>query len=121
MIRGLIAGELVTDPQGRTARNGSTFAVCRVSVPQGDAGRIYCSVICFDDTAVARLLQLKAGASVSMAGTLKVGVWQPENGGAPRAQLDMQADEVTSTTPRPKKPREPRSMDRGADVDWLEA
>ena len=121
MIRGLITGELVADPQERTARNGSTFALCRVSVPQGDAGRIYCSVICFDDSAVARLLQLKAGASVSMAGTLKVSIWTPDNGGAPRPQLDLQADEIAATTPRPKKPRETRHADRDPSVAWMEA
>jgi single-stranded DNA-binding protein len=75
-----------------------------VSVPQGEEGRIFCSVIAFEEAAVARLLQLKAGAAVSLAGALKVGTWQAKDG-TTRPQLDLVADEVASTTPRPRKPR----------------
>lgn len=104
MIRALITGELVADPQSRASKTGSTFAVCRVSVPQADAGRIYCSVIVFDDRAVERLLQLRAGASISVAGTMRLSTYQGKDG-TTRPSLDMTADEVCSTTPRPKKPK----------------
>ena len=67
MIRALIAGELVANPQERTGKTGKAFALARVSVPMGDDGRVYCSVIAFNDDAVARLLQLKAGAAVALA------------------------------------------------------
>ncbi len=87
-------------------------------------------MIAFDEAAVARLLQLKAGASVSLAGTLKVGTWQAKDG-TTRPQLDLTADEVASTTPRPRKPKaqaggasagDPFGDLPGAgDVDWLEA
>lgn len=130
MIRALIAGELVATPQERTGKNGRAFALARVSVPQGDEGRIFCSVIAFHDDAVARLLQLKAGASVALAGTLKVGTWQAKDG-TTRPALDLVADEVASTTPRPRKRAErPDSSPAGpgfddlpgaGDLDWLGA
>lgn len=134
MIRALISGELVADPQQRTSKNGNPYALARVSVPQGDEGRIFCSVIAFDDVAVARLLQLKAGAAVSLAGTLKVGTWKAKDGTV-RPSLDMQADEVASTTPRPRKAKEvPRQASTAAvhadafgdlpwagDIDWMGA
>lgn len=45
----------------------------RVSIPQGDDGRVFCSVIAFHNDAVARLLQLKAGAPVALAGGTSAG------------------------------------------------
>ena len=131
MIRTLIVGELRADPLQRTAKNGNAFALARLSVPMGDQGRVSCSVIAFEPEAVARLLQLRAGASVAAAGTLKVGVYEG-NDGATRASLDMVADEIASTDPRPKKPKPApahREHQGGAaasdpfadDVDWMGA
>lgn len=130
MIRALIFAEVVAAPQERTTKAGKPFALARVAVPQGEGGRVFCSVICFEEAAVARLLQLKPGASVSLAGALKVGTWQAKDG-TTRAQLDLVADEVASTTPRPRKPKaqaggasagDPFGDLPGAgDVDWLGA
>jgi single-stranded DNA-binding protein len=131
VIRALIVGELRADPQQRTGKNGKPFALARLSVPMGDQGRVSCSLIVFEAEAVARLLQLRAGASVAAAGTLKVGVYEG-NDGATRASLDMVADEIASTTPRPKKPK-PAPAHQGrqggaaagdpfdGDVDWMGA
>ena len=128
MIRALIVGELRADPQQRTGKNGKPFALARLSVPMGDQGRVSCSLIVFEAEAVARLLQLRAGASVAAAGTLKVGTYEG-NDGSVRASLDMVADEIAATTPRPKKPR-PAPAHRGHqgggdpfddDVDWMGA
>lgn len=136
MIRALIVGELRADPQQKTAKNGNAFAIARMSVPMGDEGRVSCSMIAFDEHAVTRLLQLKAGASVAVSGALTVGVWESKDG--PRPSLDLVADEVAATTPRPKKPRPapaPAKHGHGAqdagdpfadlpgasDVDWLGA
>lgn len=127
MIRVLIAGELVATPQERTDRNGKPFALARVSVPQGDDGRVFCSVIAFHDEAVSRLLHLKAGAAVSMAGTLKVSTWEGKDG-TTRPQLDLVADEVASTTPRPRKRKEGPAgghafddLPGAGDLDWTGA
>lgn len=130
MIRALITGELVAIPQERTGKTGKAFALARVSVPQGEEGRIFCSVIAFNDDAVARLLQLKAGASVALAGALKVSTWTAKDGTV-KPSLDLVADEVASTTPRPRKRAErPDSRPAGqgfddlpgaGDLDWLGA
>ncbi|THF64249.1 single-stranded DNA-binding protein [Pseudothauera rhizosphaerae] len=132
MIRALVTGELWADPQQRTSKNGNPYALARLSVPMGEDGRVSCSVIAFQDDAVARLLQLKAGASVAVAGTLKVGIFTGNDGTA-RPSLDMVADEVASTTPRPRKPKAPRAAQDGGqaggdpfgdlpgagDLDWM--
>ena len=131
MIRALVTGELRADPQQRVGKNGKPFALARLSVPVGDQGRVSCSVIAFEPEAVARLLQLRAGASVAAAGTLKVGTFNGTDGTV-RASLDMVADEIASTTPRPKKPK-PAPAHQGRqggaaagdpfddDVDWMGA
>lgn len=104
MIRALIVGELRADPQQRTAKNGNPYALARISVPMGDAGRVSCSLIVFEAEAVRRLLQMRAGASVAAAGILKVGTYQGADGTA-RPSLDMVADEVAGTTPWPRRPQ----------------
>lgn len=128
MIRALVVGDLRADPQQRTGKDGKPFALARLSVPMGDQGRVSCSVIAFEAEAVTRLLQLRAGASVAAAGTLKVGTFD----GTVRASLDMVADEIAATTPRPKKPRPApaHQVHQGGaaasdpfadDVDWMGA
>lgn len=92
------------DPQQKTAKNGNAFAIARMSVPMDDEGRVSCSMIAFDEHAVTRLLQLRAGASVAAAGVLKLGVYTGKDG-VTRPNLDLVADEIASTTPRPKRPR----------------
>ena len=104
MTRALVCGELRADPQQRTSKAGTPYALARLSVPMGDEGRVSCSVIAFQADAVTRLLQLRAGASVAVAGSLKVGTYAGSDG-TPRPSLDMVADEVASTTPRPRKPK----------------
>lgn len=135
MIRALIVGELRANPQQRTTKTGNPYAIARVSVPMGDQGRVNCSLISFEADAVKRLMELKEGATISAAGTLKAGIYEPPNG-PPRPSLDLVADEVTSTTPRPRKQK--AAQDRGqtggagaydpfanmpgaGDVDWLGA
>jgi len=131
VIRALVTGELRADPQQRTGKNGKPFALARLSVPMGDEGRVSCSLIAFEAEAVARLLQLRTGASVAAAGTLKVGIFTGNDGTA-RPSLDLVADEIASTTPRPKKPKPApahRAHQGGAaagdpfegDVSWMEA
>lgn len=117
MIRALVSGTLQSDPVERTAKNGNPFAVARISVPQQDGDRLLCSLICFDERAVERLMQMKAGSSVSVGGTVKVGTWTTKDG-TTRASLDMVGDEIAGTTPRPRKPARERA---DADADWLSA
>lgn len=104
MIRALVTGELRADPQQRVAKNGNPFALARLSVPMGDQGRISCSLIAFEAEAVRRMMQMRAGAQVAAAGALKVGTYTAADGTS-RPSLDLVADEVASSAPRPKKPR----------------
>ena len=67
MIRVLISGELVATPQVRTGKTGKPFALARAAVPQGEGGRVFCSVIAFDEAAVARLQTLRAEVSAALA------------------------------------------------------
>lgn len=125
MIRALVTGELRADPQQRTGKNGKPFALARLSVPMGDEGRVSCSLIAFETEAVARLMQLRAGASVAAAGTLKVGTFTGTDGTA-RPSLDMVGDEIAATTPRPKKLKAHQAHQGGGDpfaddVDWMGA
>ncbi len=113
MIRAHINGKLLADPQPRTSTNGNRFALARLSLKQDDSW-VTCSVIAFD-SAAARLLELEAGASVSMAGQLKVGTWQA-NDGTTRPSLELIADEVASATPRPRRSRRDRAGTADAGV-----
>lgn len=117
MIRVLVTGSLYNDPTERTAKNGNPFAVARISVLQQDGDRLLCSVIVFDDLAVKRLMQMKAGSSVAVAGTLKIGTWTAKDG-ITRPSLDLIGDEIAGTMPRPRKAQEKRCDDQ-SDVDFL--
>lgn len=110
MIRALVAGRLLADPQPRTASGGQQFAIARLSVKQDDCW-VSCSIIAFD-AAAARLLELKAGAAVSVAGSLAAKVWIADDGTA-RPTLDLVADEVASVVPRSRRGR----RDRGTAAD----
>lgn len=123
MIRALVTGELRADPQQRTTKHGDPFALARLSVPMGDQGRVNCSVIAFEPAAVARLLQLREGASCALAGVLKVGTFTTSDG-TTRPSLDLLADEVAATTPRPRRPKTQQSARHNDDLpdadDWPE-
>jgi len=54
MIRALVTGRLLADPQPRTASSGQSFALARLSVKQDD-GWVSCSIIAFDKAAAAVL------------------------------------------------------------------
>lgn len=102
MIRALVSGRLLADPRSRTSTGGKPFVVARLSVKQDD-GWVSCSIIAFD-AAAARLLELRAGAAVSLAGSLTAKVWTAEDGSA-RPTLDLVADEVASAVPRSRRGR----------------
>ena len=106
MIRALVTGRLLADPQPRTASSGQPFALARLSVKQDD-GWVSCSTIAFD-AAAARLLELKAGTAVSVAGSLAAKVWTADDGTA-HPTLDLIADEVASVVPRSRRGRRDRS------------
>lgn len=96
MIDALVTGKLAAAPQRRTTKTGKPFATARLRVPTTDpAVTIFCSVAAFDAEAVAALLALGEGDAVSVAGSLKVGVWTDNNGNT-RPNVDVVADRVLS-------------------------
>jgi single-strand DNA-binding protein len=122
MIRALIVGKLWSSPEQRTSKAGKPFAFARLSVPMGE-GYVQCSVIAFRAEAVERLMQLREGASICASGTLTVKTFTT-SAGEIRPSLDLLVDEISSTTPRPK--RDSRNADADnrntdADLDWLGA
>jgi single-stranded DNA-binding protein len=127
MIRALVVGTLRSDPEQRTGKNGKPYAFARLSVPMDNEGRVWCSVIAFEPDAVTRLVQLREGAQVAAAGILKVKTFTRSDG-VVSPSLDMMADEIASTTPRPKKPTperpgaaNPSCCQAAGGVDWLGA
>lgn len=114
MIRGLVVGTLKADPQQRTTKNGDPYAFGRMTVAMGDQGRISCSLIAFEAEAVKRLMQLREGAAVSAAGRLEVGAYAAKDGGH-RPSMNLIADEIASTTPRPRRPRPAQQQRQSGD------
>lgn len=95
MLNVLLTGKLAKKPRPGTSRNGSPYCQASVRVPlqantEGEAESIFASVIAFgsDSEKLARLAQ---GDAVSITGTAKLNVWQPQDGSPPRPGLDVQA------------------------------
>ena len=96
MIDGLVTGKLIKAPESRATKTGKPMASARLRVPTSNpAETLFASVVAFEPEAVAALLALGAGDSVSVAGSLKVGVWVDGQGNA-RPSLDLVADRLLS-------------------------
>ena len=96
MIDALIQGKLIKAPESRTTKTGKPMATARMRVPTSNpAETLFASVVAFDPEAVGALLALGAGDAVSVAGSLKVGVWTDSQGNA-KPQADIVADRVLS-------------------------
>ena len=103
MIRALVSGTLHADPQARTSQNGNAFAICKVKADDKAGAWVWVSAIAFNEAA-ERLLQLKAGDSVSLSGRAELSTWTDKDGTA-HPGLSLVADELTALRPKPK-PRE---------------
>lgn len=96
MIDALIQGKLIKAPESRTTKTGKPMATARMRVPTSNpAETLFVSVVAFEPEAVAALLALGEGDAVSVAGSLKVGVWTDNNGNT-RPNVDVVADRVLS-------------------------
>jgi len=98
MIRGLIIGVLHDAPVVRRGTAGKDFTTAKLKADSPD-GMIWCNVIAFGDEA-AMLSELKAGASLSVAGRVKPTAWL--KGNEARAGLDVVADGILPMRPKPK-------------------
>jgi len=100
-IWAMASGVLARDPERRHGANGD-FAIATVRVGAGDNVQ-WISAIAFGDAAT-RLLSLRAGDGVSVAGRGEVKTWQGRDGEA-RSGLSVVANEIAAARPRPR-PRE---------------
>jgi single-stranded DNA-binding protein len=114
-IDALISGKLHGQPQQRTSKNGNSFTTAKVRVPTGDEST-FCNVIAFSETAQAALLALDSGEAVALAGSLKVGIWQA-NDGTHKPSLDLTASQVLTTysIAKKRKASQPDQDDRQHD------
>ena len=110
MIRALVSGTLHDQPQSRISQNGNAFALCKVKADDKAGAWIWVSAIAFGDAA-ERLLQLKAGDSVSIAGRAELGTWQDKDGNA-HPSLSLVADEVAALRVKPKLAAEAETHQR---------
>jgi len=114
MIGALIQGELIADPQARTASNGKPFWTVTVRVPAGPEA-LFVGVTAFSETAGERLMRLHKGSAVAAAGTLEATAWTG-NDGAERKGWRLTATEVLSVY-QARKRREPAEATTGG-AEW---
>ena len=128
-IDALLTGKLVNQPTQRTSKNGNPFTVCRIRVAGAGAGEsdsLLVNCIAFAEPAQAALLALDAGEAVALAGSLKVGIWQA-NDGTHKPGLDLTVGAVLSAYSIAKRRRamQPdqgdRQQDRPSDAAWRAA
>lgn len=75
MIDALIGGKLFKSAETRQSQNGNTYTLAKVRAADGDGESHFVSVIAFDQLAQDALLALDDGDSVTLTGTLKIGVY----------------------------------------------
>ena len=115
MIDALIAGKLHGQPSQRTSKNGNPFTVCRIRVAGAGAGEsdsLLVNCIAFAEPAQAALLALDVGEAVALAGTLKVGIWQA-NDGTTKPSLDLTVSAVLSAYSVAKRRKAAQSDQEG--------
>ena len=93
MIDALIAGRLFGKPQGRTSKNGNDFVAGKMRVSAGEE-TLFCNFIAFRAHLCEQLLALDDGASISIAGELKVTMYLSKKDGSHRPSLDLTMHEL---------------------------
>lgn len=93
MIEALISGKLIGTPERRTSKGGKPYVQARMRVPAGAEEVHFVRLTAFSDTVCTALLALSADDALAVAGTLRVGVWTPQDG-EPRPNLDLVAAQV---------------------------
>ena len=95
MIDALLGGTLAKDPEARTAKNGSPYALATLRVPAGADIMVFARIMAFDAHVRDELLALAKGDPVSVAGPLELGIWKADNGEA-RPSVSMVAHALVS-------------------------
>ena len=79
MIGALVQGELIADPQVRTASNGKPFWTVTVRVPAGPEA-LFVGLTTFSESAGERLMKLHKGSAIAAAGALEPTEWEGKDG-----------------------------------------
>lgn len=103
MIGAVITGTLVGDPVERTTQAGKPFVTATARVAAGEDA-IFVGLAAFNETAAARLLQMRAGGAVSACGVLEQTHWTGKDG-AERSGWRLTASEVLTAYAATKKRR----------------
>jgi single-stranded DNA-binding protein len=93
MIDALTAGRLYGKPVERTSKGGGKFVTAKMRVPMPDGVPAFANIIAFRDHVCAALLALADGASVAIAGELKISVYASKDG-SHKPSLDLTAHEI---------------------------
>jgi len=101
----LISGALFRDPVARQSKRGKQFTTALIK--SGMPNEIqWVNVACFDALAQSELLRLKAGDSVSVQGSAKLGTFI-DKAGVHRASLEIVASHILALRqPKPKSKRD---------------
>ena len=97
MIEGLVAGTLSGDPEKRSGKGGSEFVVARLRAHSSDNEPVVVNVIAFASEVSERLLAMREGDAVSLAGSLSPRVWQDRQGNH-RPALDLVASRMLAVS-----------------------
>ncbi len=73
----LISGTVYKAPETKTSKAGRNFAVATVRVADGDKSN-YWRITIFSESAQQDMLALRAGDAVSLQGSAKFEIWQPD-------------------------------------------
>jgi single-stranded DNA-binding protein len=93
MIHVLIAGRLFGRPQSRASKSGNDFVTGKMRVSAGEE-TLFCNFIAFRAHLCEQLLALDDGASISIAGELKISMYISKKDGSHRPSLDVTVHEL---------------------------
>jgi single-stranded DNA-binding protein len=97
----LISGVLYRQPEQRTSKAGKPFVTATIRAKDGDGAQFW-RVTAFLETVCGELLHLSDGDSLSVQGTMKAELYQPD-GGEPRISLSVIADAVLALRQPPRE------------------
>ena len=99
-IIALATGKLTADPERRTGSSGKPYVMAKLLVHDGEAGT-FITLFAFSTTVQDILLALGKGAALSVSGSMKLGIWTPQDG-EPHVQASMTVDAVLTAHERVK-------------------
>jgi single-stranded DNA-binding protein len=111
MIEVHISGRLTAAPETRISRAGKPYVMARLACPNGSdrdgkERSDYITLFAYGEAA-EKLTGAAQNSTVSAIGRLEASVWQPPNGGDPRADLKVQTWQIMRLgAPKPRNAAE---------------